>query len=160
MRKHTWAKDLTHYMIDVRKQMATGTLKFGYNSGDPSNINCMSFAMHCVECLTGERYEQAFSGYDTPLSAMRRIKEEGVDDIPGVLAKYFPVKGLAYIHRGDLVLVPAEFGSEGSDFFSLGVGVACPPYFWVVRPEGLARGSLSTVTHVFSVHSMPSRGDA
>lgn len=158
-----WDVNLTHFM--VKSQMRASTLKL-----DWANTTCTSWVGEAIEVITGYNPYESFKGrHKSIASACRAIKEAGFTTLDDLIASMFVEIPVAFAQRGDLILAAAarsargiseayteqhgEFEeTEGAQVMPNAVGLADPPRYWAIGPEGLVFGDLYTgVARAFAV---------
>jgi hypothetical protein len=151
-RVHDWGQRLTEYIVQLRYEMDCDYKHFGYDTGDPFAVNCLTFAVGAAQVITGRSYADAFAGYTDPKSALRYMRSKG-ENLGDVLGLYFPEKPCAYVQRGDIVLVPALELTP----FGEGCCIADPPHYWGLSEGGIGFGQLTEILRAFAVDSLPSQ---
>lgn len=81
--------------------------------------DCVIFAADCVLAMTGEDLMAGLrETYDSPISAARVIRAQGVDNLGDLAGLYLPEVHISEARRGDLIL-----SAEPYDFLAVCVGI-------------------------------------
>jgi hypothetical protein len=145
-RQLKWQSQLTTYIHTLNKATKAGTVKYGYDVAN-GETNCLSFAMGAVTAQTGDEIPEAMGGYNSSLSAARRLLELGYKSVADFVADRFNEESVHYAWRGDVVIIPGFTDETGN----LSVGIAEPPNFWGIGPRGMVIGRMRDVLRVFRV---------
>lgn len=158
-----WYKLLSDYI----EQQRAGLITFSWDPllGD----NCLTLSSKAVLAVTGVDYHKDMLGdksYSDAIGAYRRLRELGYNSLDQLFGSLFPSKPIIFAQPGDLVTLRGQFtpganieiagletevaGSGPSGILKAG-GIAAPPYFYAMLPEGLGRGLLSDADECYSV---------
>jgi hypothetical protein len=113
-----------------------------------SKHSCVSWAAGAVEAMTGENpYSSLCEGITTPLSAVKLIKQNGFNSLSDMLASMFEEVPVTLLQKGDITLSLARWdrvsqGHMSSEVIDYAIGIADPPYIWLLGEEGVGTAPL------------------
>jgi hypothetical protein len=159
MRLPDWTIRFNDFMQNMRVLAAKDKIKFSWNTEEPDTLDCLRFGMMDAVALTGvDMVTQKFGPqhYDSPRAAIKALQAQGCSSLEELMHKlYVPLPSRTYAMQGDLILLPAVATLEGGENggpFQYAVGIADPPFFWVIQPDvGLSRGSMKSAVKAFRV---------
>lgn len=108
--------------------------------------DCAKYAASHVYAITGEQFGDEITGYTTAIGALKKLKENGHDDLKSLVAKHLPEVLNSYAHVGDLALL------EG-DETGWGIGIYLGEHVGVLTPKGygLVRRDDVRIKHSYKV---------
>lgn len=75
------------------------------------SFDCCIFAADCILAVTGEDFASDYRGaYETEAEAYRLLASLGHRDLASLVSARLPERPYAYARRGDIALMPGEFG--------------------------------------------------
>jgi len=125
---------------------------------DWHDITCCSWTAQWVEAITGVN-PYVGAGYEgkhsTPAEAAKLILRDGYNTFDEVLESFFTEVPPIMAHRGDICLVGVRDIPEDIPYDRVviphAVGGVDDYFFWVVNPEGLARGKKDQILRSFII---------
>ncbi len=132
MRLPDWPMRLSNYLTERRN------MPFAWGSND-----CVMFAAHAVEALTGINHYAEYEGYTTEAEALEIIAENG--GMSALIDKHLSIShnNILKAKRGDLVL--AKMPSH-----TMGVVDDSGQFVVFVTPEGLIRKHIKCAWRIWS----------
>lgn len=152
MRVDNWNLKFLERLEELKAQNQEELLGFDWDPKKANSFHCLTFSSTMVEAITGRNIYQEMASdkvYDTPLAAMRVLKDMGFSSVDQLIGSIFEEKRVTRAIRGDLVMIPSDIEEPG---LKLVVAVADPPFFWVVSSvHGLSRGNILDAQKAYSV---------
>ena len=116
--------------------------------------HCASWCALGIQELTGYDYYEVWREHPITSAgdAYLALKRMGYESLDQYAEANFVEKPLAFAQRGDLVMVPspeyAEMGMPNA------MGLAEPPFVWVLGREGLGRAQLFSCVKAYAIGSL------
>jgi hypothetical protein len=162
IRRYDWDIRFTEYIADsVREAVVL----------DWNDFNCASWVADGIIEMTGVDLYEDFRDLQmgSPAGTYKAIRAKGFESLDDIVLSRLPEKGLVFLQRGDVCLVPAStslaHGGQASDrtassdqevdYCALGmpnaIALVDPPFAWNITPEGVGRIPLSEAVRAFAV---------
>lgn len=116
--------------------------------------SCASWSAMGAQEITGYNFYEPFEEMpiESPGDAYLAIKRLGFDSLDHYIETLCVEKPLVLTNRADFVLVPSpEYADMG---MPNALGLAEPPFVWVLRADGLGRANLGECTRAFAIGSL------
>ena len=116
--------------------------------------SCASWSMLGVEEVTGYDFYESWRAHDikSAADAYKALLKMGFSSLDEAAEYHFVEKPLVFANRADIVMVPTEEYIEAG--MPNAMGLADPPFAWVLMSEGLGRVPLLDCTRCFAVGSL------
>ncbi len=112
---------------------------------------CGSWVADAVHAQTDHDFYAPLRSGDSIMSVVRLLHIAGFKTMEEYVAAQLPRVELVFARRGDVLLVPAQYGQsnfEGTSLDKIGlsscVALADPPFYWCISSEGLVKGNMYT----------------
>ena len=145
VRYNDWQERFFNFILESRREGIKCDWEFHH---------CASWTAMGVQEITGYDYYEQWREYtiESPGDAYLTLRRLGFQSLDQYAECNFIEKPLALANRGDIVMVPApEFADLG---MPNAMGLAEPPFVWVLREDGLGRANLFDCTRAFAVGSL------
>lgn len=132
-----WQERLVNYLEDCRAH--DHPVEFSWAA-----FTCAKFVGGAIQAVRGDNPHLDFDGqYSTPEEAAKALKDRGFKDLMEFARAQAPEIPKLAATYGDIVsLTVAEEDASVPKEVRFTLGVAEPPFYWVVTPAGLGRGRL------------------
>lgn len=163
MRLPDWEVKLTHFLHDSLRLKES--LAFSWQ-----DTNCTSWVGQAIEVMTGKNPYEPFDGlHKSVAQACRTIKIAGFTSLDDLIQALFGHRevSIAYVTKGDLVLVPVLEGwtcapqQDGPDdlvthsvantVMPHAIALADPPFYRTLSYSGLSHAPLNTMYKAFAI---------